>query len=68
MITIRNGTDEDYVIQFHVDPLARGCRVLQAPKDSALPAGEGLVLLGYEPGVSFTLCPVNNDDLPRETL
>lgn len=68
MIEIRNDTDEDYVIQFHVDPAAPGCRVLKAPQVSPLERHNTVTLMGYEPGVSITIRPVQNPDLPRATV
>lgn len=68
MITIRNDTDEDYVIRFHVDWNAPGCRVLTTPAERTLQRQETVTLLGYEPGVSFTLHPALNPDLPRSAL
>jgi Fe2+ transport system protein FeoA len=68
VIQISNATDEDYVVEFHLNNRAPGCRVLGVPDPSPLNAHHRLVLMGYEPGVSITIRPVLNPDLPRALL
>ncbi len=66
MITIKNDSAEDLEIVTHYDPSAPGFRVVEQdmPPQEMKPGGT-VVFLGYEPGISYSIQPVKEPELPR---
>lgn len=66
MISIKNNSSEDLEIVEGYDPDAPGFRlVVKEMNPNVLGPGQELTLLDYEPGVSYTIRPVNRPELPR---
>jgi len=66
MITIKNVSDEPMELVTHIDPSVEGCRVALPPvPPEKFGAGETICMMGYEPGISFTIRPVNDSRVPR---
>ncbi len=66
MISMKNVSAEDVEVITHYDTNVPGCRVI--PGDMApnvMKPGEELQFLGYEPGISYTIRPVKEPELPR---
>lgn len=66
MIEIKNISQESLEVIESVDKTVKGCRVLMSPfNNMTIKPGETIVLLGYEPGISRVIRPVNKPHIPR---
>ncbi len=69
MIEIKNTSKEAIEIVTVVNGATPGCRVLEsAPDPQRLEPNQVLSFLGYEPGVSFIIRPVESPEIPRSLL
>jgi hypothetical protein len=69
MIEIKNTSQEAIEIITRIDPKTPGCRVLEnAVEPQRLEPNQVLSFLGYEPGVSFIIRPVEGPEVPRSLL
>ena len=66
MITIKNNSNEDVEMVQHLDLDVPGCRLAdQELWTELMPPGSELTFIAYEPGVSYTIRPVKEPELPR---
>ena len=66
MIMIKNTCDEELELITHINTTVKGCRVAPPPPGpQRMKPGEEIQMLGYEPGVSYTIRPVHNIETPR---
>ena len=66
MITIKNLSEETLILKQHVDTSVEGCRVVDEPMTAMLfKPGEEITMMGYEPGVSYTIRPEKLPNIPR---
>lgn len=66
MIVIKNVSSETLELVSHIDTTVEGCRVMPPPvPPECFDPGETICMLGYEPGVSYTIRPVREPELPR---
>ncbi len=65
MITIKNNSAETLELVSHLDATVEGCRVLGTTPPMQFKSGGEITMLGYEPGISYTIRPVEDPELPR---
>lgn len=69
MIEIRNLSQEPFEVVTKIDTTVPGCRVLEtAMEPQRLEPKQALSILGYEPGVSFIIRPVEGPEVPRSSF
>lgn len=66
MIEIKNISKEAIEIVTKIDPKTPGCIVLDTPiEPQRLEPNQVVSFLGYQPGVSFIIRPVESPEVPR---
>lgn len=66
MITIKNNSGETLVLEQGIDISVEGCRVANEPvKPMMFKPGESITMMGYEPGISYTIRPRISPQYPR---
>ncbi len=66
MIVIENTMSEDIELVTNIDLDVEGCRLaLPPPPPETLAPGETVCMMGYEPGISYTIRPVKDPERPR---
>lgn len=69
MIEIRNLSKEPFEVVTKIDPTTPGCRVKETTMEpQRLEPNQSLAILGYEPGVSFMIRPVEGPEIPRSSF
>ena len=66
MIVIKNVSAEKLELVTHIDLDVEGCRVALAPvPPEQFGPDETICMMGYEPGISYTIRPVKQPEVPR---
>lgn len=69
MIEIKNISTEPLLLKQTVDVNAPGCRIRRVyDQPPVIEPGHSISFMGYEPGVSFSVTPVTDQDRPRSLL
>jgi hypothetical protein len=69
MIEIKNLSKEPIEIITRIDTSTPGCRVKNTPMEpQRLEPNQVISILGYEPGVSFVIQPVEGPEIPRSSF
>ena len=66
MFSLINRSNESLEVISVIDESTPGCRVCDTIITERLLAGEELTFMGYEPGVSYVICPQKNPDQYRD--
>jgi len=70
MIVIKNIGAENFELVSHLNLEAPGCRLAGSPSQTPMKLlpGEEICITNYEPGVSYSIRPVENPDVPRSLV
>ncbi len=67
MFSLHNRSNEALEVIQVIDISAPGCRVTNSPITERLLSGDELTFMGYEPGISYVIRPINNPEQYRDS-